>query len=77
MSLPDEYLDLTLRSVVALTGRPHPRGTPCEATTVVAAVRALDARIAKEDASRAADDAEWLARSIEAIPTTFEEAPEK
>lgn len=76
MSLPDEYLEMTLRNVVAVTGRPHPHGTPCEVSTVVAAVHALDARVAARDAARAANDAEWLAREIEKLDWTGER-PEK
>ncbi len=78
MSLPDEYLDMTLRSMVALSlGRGHPRGTPCEVSTMVDAIHALDARVAVQDAARAADDAEWLALEIEQLPATFDEIPEK
>ncbi len=77
MALPDEYLDMSLRSMVALAaGRGHPRGTPCEVSTIVAAVHALDQRIAKQDAARAADDAEWLAREFELITANLE-IPEK
>jgi len=65
--IPDEYLEMTLRGVVAITGRPHPRGTPCEVSVIVDAVRALDARIAKQDAARAADDAEWLAEQFDSL----------
>ena len=73
MSLPDEYLDMSLRTVIALATRSsHPRGTPCEASTVVDAVHALDERIAKEDAARVANDAEWLAHGIEGLTTSLE-----
>ncbi len=73
MSLPDEYLEMTLRSMVALSlGRGHPRGTPCEVSTIVDAVHALDARIAKQDAARAADDAEWLSREFAKLSTSLE-----
>lgn len=73
MSLPDEYLDLTLRSMVALSlGRGHPRGEPCEVATIVAAVHALDAKIAREDAARAANDAEWLADAVGTLSVSLE-----
>ncbi|MEO8905505.1 MAG: hypothetical protein ABI488_23560 [Polyangiaceae bacterium] len=68
-SLPDEYLALTLRSVVAITGRPHPRDTPCPVSTIVAAVSALAEQVAQEDAAHAAKDAEWLATQIASITT--------
>jgi hypothetical protein len=73
--IPAEYLEMSLRSVVALSlGRGHPRNKPCEVSTIVAAVHALEARIEKQDAEHAADDAESLARAFEQLTV---ELPEK
>ena len=72
MSLPDEYLELSIRNVLAISGHLHPHGVPCDVETVVAAVHALDKRIAKEDAARAANDAEWLADAVSGLSTSLE-----
>ncbi|HEX3849648.1 MAG TPA: hypothetical protein VHW01_01705 [Polyangiaceae bacterium] len=61
-----------MRSVVALTGKPHASGTPCEVSTVIAAVNALDARLAKEDAERRAKDANWLADQFDGLSPNLE-----
>ncbi|MEO7037293.1 MAG: hypothetical protein ABI548_25290 [Polyangiaceae bacterium] len=73
MTLPDEYLDLSLRSVVAGMVRPHVRGTPCPVSTIVAAVRALAAQVARDDAAQSAKDALWLAEVFESI--SFDSEP--
>jgi hypothetical protein len=66
--IADEYLDLSLRSVVALASRPHPRDTPIAVKTIVDAVRKLERRIAAQDAADEASDREWLAALFERTP---------
>ena len=65
--IPDDYLDLSLRSIVALT-RPHPRDTPIAVETIVEAVHKLERHIAAQDAADEASDREWLAALFERKP---------
>ncbi len=64
--IPAEYLDLSLKAVLALHDPRRALG-PASADDITAAVGALEAKVAAEDAARAAEQREWLASRIDGL----------
>lgn len=67
MKLPEEYLQLTLRQVLALHV-PHRRPGPASVRQLRLALRRMSQEIAANDAAAAAEQREWLARQFDALP---------
>ena len=68
MTIPPEYLALTLAEVLGLYGPRRPEGGPTEVTAITGAIQRLAADLAAKDAAKARDDREWLAGKLEQIP---------
>lgn len=67
LAIPPEYLSLTLREVLVLTGRAVPK-EPCPTSTLAGALDTMARTIASEREHTSASDREWLARLFEALP---------
>ena len=73
MQLPDSYLDLTLRSVLALYGKPRKGDKkPVAVSAIIAAVNTMAKRTAAEDKAR---EREQRAQQLEGLRTSL--APAK
>lgn len=66
--LPPEFLDLTLRQVLALHDPRHPRAKPVTLSRLCRALRRMHAQIRANDAARDAEQREWLAQQFDALP---------
>lgn len=67
MRLPDAYLDLSLRELLALHAHAAPRGKGVELDVVHAAVDAYAQRIDRARLAADADQRAWLADQIDPI----------
>jgi hypothetical protein len=67
MRLPDAYLDLTLREVIALHAHAAPRGKGVELDLVHAAVDTYAQRLERARLVADADQREWLGEQIDSI----------
>jgi hypothetical protein len=66
VSVPEEYLQLTLRQLLALHV-PHRRPGPASVRQLRLALRRMAQQIAANDAAVDAEQREWLALQIEAL----------
>lgn len=65
MSIPHEYLQLTLHEALALARLLPPAREPASLDAIATAVRALARRIEAQDARADREQREWLAAQLE------------